>query len=297
MKLDKDLVQRRNDLMAAEGITFKTGVWVGKDVDPNDLAAQHDALLFACGATNPRNLPVEGRELEGIHYAMEFLKANTKSYLDSNHADGHYISAKDKHVIVIGGGDTGTDCIGTAIRHGAASITNFELLSKPPSGRTEEFPWPVYPRLYKQDYGHEEVEATYGEDPRQFNILTKEFVGDGHGHVKAVRTVRVKWHKEPGEKPWMEELPGTEEEWPADLVLLAMGFLGPEGETIDPLALEQDQRSNIKAEFDSFHTSKPGVFAAGDARRGQSLVVWAIKEGRGAAREIDRYLMGETVLP
>lgn len=233
--------------------------------------------------------------MEGIHFAMEFLRANTKSFLDSGHKDGAYISAKDKNVIVIGGGDTGTDCIGTAIRHGAASITNFELLSKPAHQRTSEYPWPTYPRIFKQDYGHVEVDANFGDDPRQYNILTKEFVGNGK--VEAVRTVRVKWTKEPGERPQMEEVPGSEEEWPADLVLLALGFLGPENDIVEQLKLEQDQRSNILAQFDEFATSVPGVFAAGDARRGQSLVVWAIKEGRAAAREVDRYLMGETILP
>lgn len=296
MKLDKELVEQRNQIMATEGIEFRAGVWIGRDMEASKLVTDYDAVVLACGATKPRNLPVEGRDLDGIHFAMEFLKASTKSFLDSQHADGNYISAKDKNVIVIGGGDTGTDCIGTAIRHGAKSITNFELLSKPATQRTEEFPWPTYPRLYKQDYGHAEVDANFGDDPRQFNILTKEFVGE-NGRVTAVRTVRVKWTKEPGERPQMEELPGTEEEWPADLVLLAMGFLGPEHDIVEELKLEQDQRSNIRAEFNEFATSVPGVFAAGDARRGQSLVVWAIKEGRAAAREVDRYLMGETILP
>ncbi len=297
MKLDKGLVEKRNAIMAAEGIEFRPGVWIGRDVDPHELVNTYDAVVVAVGATKPRDLPTPGRDLKGIHFAMDFLRANTRSLLDSNLADGHYISASGKHVIVIGGGDTGTDCIGTSIRHGAASIKNFELLSKPASGRTDEYPWPTYPRLLKNDYGHEEVQAKFGADPREFSILTKEFVDNGQGSVRAVRTVRVKWHKPPGERPQMQEVAGSEEEWPADLVLLAMGFLGPEADVAEQLGLERDERSNIRADFGKFSTSHPKVFSAGDARRGQSLVVWAIKEGRGAAREVDRFLMGDTILP
>ncbi len=296
MKLDKGLVQRRNDIMAAEGIEFKTGVWVGRDLEAPKLVSEYDAVVLACGATKPRDLPVPGRELDGIHFAMDFLHANTKSLLDSNHADGRYTSAADKHVVVIGGGDTGNDCLGTSMRHGCASLKNFELLPKPASERTTEFPWPTYPRLYKLDYGHEEAASVFGDDPREYSILTKEFVGES-GHVTGIRTVRVTWHKEPGERPRVEEIPGSEEEWKADLVLLALGFLGPEADLAEELILDRDERSNFKAAYDRFSTSVPKVFAAGDARRGQSLVVWAIKEGRGAAREVDRFLMGKTLLP
>lgn len=296
MKLDKGLVQKRNDIMAAEGIDFKTGVWVGRDLEAAKLVSDFDAVVLACGATKPRDLPVPGRELDGIHFAMDFLHANTKSLLDSNHADGRYISAKDKHVVVIGGGDTGNDCLGTSMRHGCASLKNFELLPKPASERTGEFPWPTYPRLYKLDYGHEEAATVFGDDPREYSILTKEFLGEG-GRVTGIKTVRVKWHKEPGERPRMEEIPGSEEEWKADLVLLALGFLGPEADIAEELTLDRDERSNFKAAYDEFATSIPKVFAAGDSRRGQSLVVWAIKEGRGAAREVDRFLMGKTLLP
>lgn len=295
MKLDKNLVEKRNALMSAEGIEFRPGVEVGKDIDPARLVEEYDAVLLACGATNPRDLPAPGREKAGIHFAMEFLRANTKSLLDSNFADGSYISAKDKHVIVIGGGDTGNDCIGTSVRHGAASITNFELLPEPAPHRTPEQPWPTYPRLKKMDYGHEEVAARDGSDPRVYSILTKEFIGNGK--VEGIRTVRVQWKKAPGERPTFEEIPGSEEQWKADLVLLAMGFLGPEAHIGEALGVETDPRSNFQAEYERFSTSVPKVFAAGDARRGQSLVVWAIKEGRGAAREIDRYLMGRTLLP
>ncbi len=297
MKLDKKLVEKRNGIMALEGVEFRTGVEVGSDIKPSDLHAQYDAVLLACGATVPRDLPVPGRDLKGIHFAMEFLKANTKSLLDSVLADGTYISAKGKSVIVIGGGDTGNDCIGTSMRHGCSSLRNFELLSKPAPSRTEEYPWPTYPRLLKMDYGHVEAAEKFGGDPREYSILTKEFISDDNGRVRAVRTVRVEWKKEPGERPTMEEIPGTEQLWEADLVLLALGFLGPEQGIADALELERDPRSNFKAEYGRYATSVEKVFSAGDARRGQSLVVWAIDEGRGAAREIDRFLMGSTVLP
>ncbi len=296
MKLDKNLVEKRNGIMAAEGISFRPGVDVGRDIAARELMDSHDAVVLAVGATKPRDLPVPGRELKGVHFAMEFLKANTKSLLDSNLADGNHISASGRNVIVIGGGDTGNDCLGTSMRHGCASLTNFELMPKPPAERNDEMPWPTFARTYKIDYGHEEAAAVFGEDPRQYSILTKEFIGDGEGNVKAVRTVRVEWIKEPGSRPRFEEIPGSEEEWPADLVLLAMGFLGPEDYIAEELNVERDERSNLRAEFGQFATSVPGLFATGDARRGQSLVVWAIKEGRGAAREVDRYLMGRTNL-
>jgi glutamate synthase (NADPH/NADH) small chain len=292
MKLDKGLVEKRNAIMAEEGIRFVPNTSVGTDVDPKQLVSEHDAVLLACGATKPRDLPIPGRELDGIHFAMEFLHANTKSLLDRRR-DGGYISAEGKRVVVIGGGDTGNDCIGTSVRHGCSSLANFELLPKPAAERTDEYPWPTYPRLYKQDYGHQEVDALFGGDPREYSILTKEFVGDENGRVKKLKTVRVKWHKPRGERPYFEEIEGSEEEWEADLVLLALGFLGPEQQILDALEVDRDPRSNVAAEYGRFATSKEKVFAAGDARRGQSLVVWAIKEGRGAAYQIDRYLMGD----
>jgi glutamate synthase (NADPH) small chain len=309
MKLDKALVGRRNDLMAAEGVEFRPNSWVGQNVDAEQLVADYDAVLLACGSTNPRDLPVPGRDLDGIHFAMEFLHANTKTLLDSggsvippgaiedrSAAGGGFISAAGRKVIVIGGGDTGNDCIGTSMRHGCVSLTNFELLPKPADERDAEYPWPIYPRLFKQDYGHEEVQASFGQDPREYSILTKEFVSDENGRVAGLKTVRVKWHKNPGERPHFEEVPGSEQDWEADLVFLALGFLGPEQELLETIGLERDSRTNIQAEYEQFSTSRAGVFAAGDARRGQSLVVWAIKEGRGAAREIDRFLMGSTTL-
>ena len=299
MKLDKALVEKRNGIMADEGITFRPGTSVGTDVDPNLLVDESDAVLLACGATRPRDLPIPGRDLAGIHFAMEFLHANTKTLLDAGgtpdagRANGGFISAKGKKVIVIGGGDTGNDCIGTSVRHGCSSLVNFELLPKPASERTEEYPWPTYPRLFKQDYGHEEVDTLFGRDPREYSIMTKEFLGDEDGRLTGLRTVRVEWHKPRGERPYFEEIPGSEEEWEADLVLLALGFLGPEQEILDTLELDRDPRSNIAAEYGPFVTNKEKVFAAGDARRGQSLVVWAIKEGRAAAYAIDHYLMGK----
>jgi NAD(P)H-dependent glutamate synthase small subunit len=296
MKLDKRFVDRRVDLMRQEGVEFVTGAHVGVNVDATELRAKNDALLLACGATVPRDLPIPGRQLKGIHFAMEFLTANTKSLLDSGMCNGHYISAKDKDVIVIGGGDTGTDCIGTSMRHGCKSLVNFELLSRPPASRASDNPWPQWPRIFRTDYGHVEVAAKFGRDPREFAILSKEFLDDGAGHVAGIRTVRVEWTTVGG-RPQMTELPGTEQVFPTNLVLLAMGFLGPEQTLVPQLGFELDPRSNFKAEYGRFATSAPGVFAAGDCRRGQSLVVWAINEGRLAAREIDCFLMGSTDLP
>jgi glutamate synthase (NADPH/NADH) small chain len=296
MKLDKRLVERRVDVMAAEGVRFVTNCEVGKDYPAEKLLQEFNAVVLCGGATQARDLPIEGRQLNGIHFAMEFLQANTKSLLDSGHKDGNYISAKDKDVIVIGGGDTGTDCVGTSLRHGCKSLVQFEILPKPPVDRAPDNPWPQWPKVYKMDYGQEEAAALFGDDPREYLINTKKFVGDASGHVKELHTVRVEWGKDNG-RFLPKEIPGSERVFPAQLVLLAMGFLGPENQLLDKLGVEKDPRSNAKAEHGTFSTSVPGVFAAGDMRRGQSLVVWAINEGRGAARECDRYLMGETVLP
>lgn len=289
MKLDKQLVERRNRIMAEEGIEFRTGVAVGTDLAAEALLVENDAVLLACGATHPRDLPVPGRDFPGIHFAMEYLHGNTKRLLDGPHS-APTIDARGKRVVVIGGGDTGNDCIGTAMRHGCAGLVNFELLPKPPVERGPETPWPTYPRLFKQDYGHQEVQEVFGRDPREYSILTKEFLGDAERGVTGIRTVRVKWTKEPGDRPRMEEIPGSEEQWEADLVLLALGFLGPEGALAEQLNIATDARSNFHAEFGAFATNREKVFAAGDARRGQSLVVWAIKEGREAAAAIDHYL-------
>jgi glutamate synthase (NADPH/NADH) small chain len=233
--------------------------------------------------------------LGGIHFAMEFLHANTKSLLDGR-PDEKFISAQGKDVIVIGGGDTGTDCVGTSLRHGCQSVVQFEILDRPPAERQPDNPWPEWPKVFRVDYGQEEAAAVQGCDPRHYAITTKKFVGDEAGRVKAVHTVAVEWVSEGG-RTFPREIPGTEKVWPAQLVLLSMGFLGPEDTLLDKLGVARDERSNAKAEFEQYATSVPGVFAAGDMRRGQSLVVWAINEGRGAAREVDRFLMGETSLP
>ncbi|XOV84093.1 MAG: glutamate synthase subunit beta [bacterium] len=297
MKLAKDeVVERRVNILREEGIEFVTGTEVAdgnngtKSVQ--NLRETFDAVLLATGSTIPRDLPIPGRELSGIHFAMEFLTANTKSLLDSKLTDGQYISAKDKNVIVIGGGDTGTDCIGTSLRHGCKSLVNFELFPQPPESRAANNPWPTWPKIFRVDYGHEEASKVQGSDPRVYSISSLNFIGDDKGQVTGVRTVDVKMVD-----GRIENIPGTEKDWPADLVLLAMGFLGPDHNVSDPLELEYDERSNFKAQYGKYDTNVGKVFAAGDCRRGQSLVVRAINEGREAAREIDRYLMGNTQLP
>jgi glutamate synthase (NADPH/NADH) small chain len=296
MKLDKRLVERRVNLMRAEGITFVTNCEVGRQLPADRLRCDFNAIVLCGGATKPRDLPIDGRHLQGIHFAMDFLHANTKSLLDSEHQDGRYLSAKDRDVIVIGGGDTGTDCVGTAMRHGCRSLLQFEILPQPPLERAADNPWPQWPKIYRLDYGQEEAMAQFGRDPREFCITTKKFVGDERGRVKELHTMRVEWVRDNG-KFGVRDIPGTEKVFPAQLVLLAMGFLGPEHQLLDQLGVEKDPRSNARAEHGKFATNIPGVFAAGDMRRGQSLVVWAINEGRGAARECDRWLMGSTQLP
>ena len=306
MKLEKETVQRRVDLMCAEGVTFVTNCEVGKDIPADRLRDDNDAVVLCGGATNPRDLPIEGRELDGVHYAMEFLHANTKQLLDDKHGpvpgEGEgfsypFLSAEDKDVIVFGGGDTGNDCLGTSMRHGCRSVNMFEILPKPPPDRAANNPWPEWPRIFRVDYGHAEAAERFGADPRTFLISTKRFVGDEHGKLKELHTVMIEWITGEDGRFQLQEVPGSEKVWPAQLVLLAMGFLGPENPVLEQLGVERDARSNAQAEYGQFATNVPGVFAAGDMRRGQSLVVWAINEGRGAARECDRYLMGETSLP
>jgi len=296
MKLEKKIVERRVDLLRDAGIKFETGADVGNSVDAKQLVTDNDAVLLATGATVPRNLPIPGRELHGIHFAMDFLTANTQSLLASNLEDGRYIDAKDKRVIVIGGGDTGTDCIGTAMRHGCRSVVNLELLQEFPEERAADNPWPEWPLILRTDYGHEEVIAKFGRDPRTYSVATKEFVDDGHGNVSGLRIIEVAWSDSAGRRE-MTEIEGSERVLEADLVLLAMGFLGAESYITEALNVDLDVRSNYSAEQGDFLTSIPGVFAAGDCRRGQSLVVWGINEGRGAARAIDKYLCGSSILP
>lgn len=295
--LDKKIVQRRINLMAEEGVKFVTNTEVGENYPATRLLKEFDAVVLCGGATKPRDLPIEGRELKGIHFAMEFLRANTKSLLDSNLEDGNYISAEGQDVMVLGGGDTGTDCVATAMRHRCRSLVQFEILPKPPAERAPDNPWPQWAKVYRLDYGQEEAAAVFGNDPRKYRVLTKKFVGDEEGYVKELHTIRVEWQKGDNGRPVIKEIPGTEKVWPAQLVLLALGFVGPEDALLDQLSVERDERSNAKAEHGKFATNIKGVFAAGDMRRGQSLVVWAINEGREAARECDRYLMGSTNLP
>jgi glutamate synthase (NADPH/NADH) small chain len=305
MKLDKRIVQRRIEMMAAEGITFITGAEVGRDYLAEELAAEFDAAVLCAGATQPRDLPVAGRHLKGVHLAMEFLQATTKSLLDVASAgsgqDHHAIHARDKDVVVIGGGDTGTDCVATVLRQGCRSVVQLEIMERPPDVRLPDNPWPEWPRVYRLDYGHQEAAAVFGADPRQYASMTRRFEGDAAGHVVAVHTVQVEtWPQAKsnnGSRPQPHEAPGSERVWPAQLVLLAMGFTGPEGHLLDHLGVERDARSNVKSPPGGYATNISGVFAAGDMRRGQSLVVWAIQEGRAAARECDLYLMGSTSLP
>jgi glutamate synthase (NADPH/NADH) small chain len=299
-KLDKEqVVQRRVNLMEAEGIRFVTKCEVGKDYPADKLRQDFDAIILCGGATKPNDLPIPGRELKGVHFAMDFLEANTKNLLDTRQGLPAYdklISAEGKDVIVIGGGDTGTDCVATALRHQCRSLAQFEIVPRPPDDRAADNPWPQWPRVYKLDYAQSEAKARFGDDPRTYQISTKKFVGDEKGQLKELHTIKVEMKLVDGRMQFTD-IPGTEEVWRAQLVLLAMGFRGPEDFLVNQLGVERDTRTNVKAEHGKFHTSLEGIFAAGDMRRGQSLIVWAINEGRGAAREADRWLMGETHLP
>jgi len=326
MKLDKKVVRRRIKLLQESGIKFVLNTEVGVDIPVEELLKKYDAIVLCIGATKARGINVEGNKLKGVHFAVDFLKANTKCLLEgklegmlnggpagkalkskkspdsmsdsvtdslAETAESGFISAKDKHVIIIGGGDTGTDCVGTALRHGCKSVHQFEIMPKPPAKRNEATnPWPEWPVKLKVDYGQEEAIFLYGQDPRHYCINTKKIVGNEKGEVKEVHTVEINWVKNSQGRMVPQEIPGTEKVWKADLVLLAMGFLGPEDTLPGQLELERDARSNIKAA--DFQTNVDKVFAAGDARRGQSLVVWALQEGKMAAREVDKYLMGKS---
>jgi glutamate synthase (NADPH) small chain len=298
MKLPYSIVKRRVEILEKEGIKFVTNTEVGKDISSSELKSEFDAVILCGGATVHRNLEVEGRNLKGVHYAMDFLHANTKSLLDSNFEDGNYLSAAGKNVIVIGGGDTGTDCLATSIRHNCKSLTQFDIYAKKGAIRDEVGnPWPQYPIVHRVEYGQKEAEEVFGHDPRAYAVMTKKFVGDEDGHIKEVHTVNVSLKIDENGNRIREELPGTEKVWPADLVLLAIGFSGPEQGLLKELEIETKSNSTVDAEYDKYMTNVEGVFAAGDMRRGQSLIVWAINEGRGAARECDRFLMGTTELP
>jgi len=336
MKLDKEqVVLRRVKLMEQEGIKFVPNTEIGRNYPAKQLMDEFHATVIATGATKPRDLKIPGRELKGIHFAMDFLTANTQALLDRKQNAPHpspqttagpasptngvgeaipspvlftgegqgegavsgFISAEAKDVVVIGGGDTGTDCVGTSLRHKCKSVTQLEILPKPPLERAADNPWPQWPKVYRMDYGQEEAAAVQGSDPRRYVVTANQFIGDAAGNVKEILTVQVEWQKDAQGRFIPKEVPGTEKTIPAQLVLLAMGFLGPEETILKELRVHQDERTNVKAEYGKFTTNIPRVFAAGDCRRGQSLVVWAINEGRACAREVDRYLMGTTELP
>ncbi len=285
MKLGKDIVQRRVKLLVDSGIEFITNVDVGKDVHTKQLKVDFDALVFTTGATRARDLPIDGRDASGVHLAMQYLTKNTKSILNTGNADSSELSAKGKDVIVIGGGDTGTDCIGTAIRQGAKSIVNFELMGKPSIERPENNPWPLWPLIYRVDYGHAEAKEVFGDDPRQYNLMTKSFIKDDEGNLTGLKTINVDFVD--GK---LVEIKGTERNWDAQLALLSMGFVSPEHYISEDSNIDIDDRGNYLAEYGNYSTSQSGVFAAGDCRRGQSLVVWAINEGRSVAQKVDEFL-------
>jgi glutamate synthase (NADPH/NADH) small chain len=297
MKLDKrEVVMRRLELMEKEGIKFVCNANVGDNVEAQLLLKDFDAVVVCTGATQARGLSVPGQELEGVHFAMDYLTASTQALLNGSPAKCP-IHAEGKDVVVVGGGDTGTDCVGTAMRQGCRSLLQAEILPQPPMDRADDNPWPEWPRVYKLDYGQEEAAAKFGADPRAYVTTLKRLEGDAQGHVQHIETVQLTWEKNAQGAFVPVEVPGSVQRRPAQLVFLAMGFLGPEQGLLEDFGLKSDARSNIKAEYGKYTTSIKGIFAAGDCRRGQSLIVWAINEGRGAARECDRYLMGTTELP
>ena len=297
MKLEKHIVDRKIKVMEAEGIVFKTGVDVGKDIKAEKLLKEYDRVVLACGASNPRDISVPGRDAKGIYFAVDFLKANTKSLLDSDFEDKKYVDTKGKNVVIIGGGDTGNDCVGTSIRHGCKSVTQIEMMPKAPDTRSASNPWPEWPKICKTDYGQEEASAVFGHDPRIYESTVKEFVKDKNGSLKAVKIVKLSWEKDPASgRMKMSEVPGSEQTLPAEIVLIAAGFLGSQKYVTDAFHVDINERSNVKTGAGAYETSVKNVFTAGDMHRGQSLVVWAIREGREAARAVDESLMGYTNL-
>ena len=289
-KMEKNVIDRRLEILEAEGIIFKTGIHIGKDIEASTLKEEFDSVVLCGGATIRRQLPIPGADLKGVVQAMDFLPQNNRK-VDGIPFIGENLTAENKHVIVIGGGDTGSDCIGTSIRHGAKSVTNFEIMPKGTLARPEGQPWPFWPMRLRTSSSHKE-----GAD-RVFSIATKEFIGDEKGNLKKLLTVEVEWEKVPGKRPQLKEIPGTEKEWDCDLALLALGFTGSETTIAEQLGLKMDARTNIQASIADYKTNVPGVFVAGDQRRGQSLIVWAISEGRQAAHHVDAYLMGKSSLP
>lgn len=291
MKLEKKIIDRRINLLQEEGIIFNTCVNVGKDISFDKLAKENDAVIVTVGASKPRDLKVPGRNLANIHFAVEYLTNNTKRITGSNFNKGKDILAAGKKVIIIGGGDTGTDCVGTAIRQGCTDVTQFEIMNEPVKNRTLNNPWPQYARILKVDYGQEECIYKFNKDPREYCTTVKEFIDDGKGAVKGAVTVKVQWRKNSEGRLIPEEIPGTEKIYEADLVLIAMGFVGVDDYVINDLKVEKDLRGNIKTDNQNFMTSREKIFAAGDAKRGPSLVVWGIAEGRNVALAVDDYLM------
>ncbi|MCM1119851.1 MAG: glutamate synthase subunit beta [bacterium] len=293
MKLEKHIIDRKVKIMEEEGIVFRTGVDVGKDVKAAKLLQDYDRVVLACGASNPRDIKAPGRDAKGIYFAVDFLKANTKSLLDSDFVDKKYVDTKGKAVVIIGGGDTGNDCVGTAIRHGAKSVTQLEMMPKAPDRRAQDNPWPQWAKVCKTDYGQEEAIALYGHDPRIYESTVKEFVKDKEGNLQAVKVVKLSWEKDPESgRMNMREIPDSEQTLEADIVLIAAGFLGSQQYVAEAFGVELNERTNIKTAPGQYQTSVENVFVAGDMHRGQSLVVWAIREGREAAQAVDESLMG-----
>ena len=297
MKLEKWVIDRKVSIMKEEGITFVTNTNVGKDVKAAKLLKEYDRVVLACGAKNPRDIKAPGRDAKGIYFAVDFLKATTKSLLDSDLKDNQYISAKGKKVVIIGGGDTGNDCVGTSIRHGAASVTQLEMMPKAPDTRAENNPWPEWPKVCKTDYGQEEAIAVFGHDPRIYQTTVKEFLKDKNGNLCGLVTVKLESKKdEKTGRMMMAEVPGSEQKMDADLVLIAAGFLGTENYIANAFGVDLNARTNVATAEGAYVTNVKNVFTAGDMHRGQSLVVWAIREGREAAREVDESLMGYSYL-
>ena len=297
MKLEKSVIDRKINIMKEEGVEFKTNVNVGKDVKASELLKNYDRVILACGASHPRDITVEGRDANGIYFAVDFLKSTTKSLLDNDLKDGTYISAKGKNVMVIGGGDTGNDCVGTSIRHGAKSVLQLEMMPKLPDERTADNPWPQWPRVCKTDYGQEEAIEVFGHDPRVYQTTVKEFLKDKNGNVKGAILVKLSPEKDKKTgRMIMTPVAGSEYKVDVELVLIAAGFLGSESYVTNAFGVETNARTNVATQPNSFKTNVDRVFTAGDMHRGQSLVVWAIREGRDAAREVDESLMGYTNL-
>lgn len=297
MKLEKQIIDRKVEIMKEEGVEFKTGVDVGKDIKAEQILNEFDRVILACGASNPRDIKAEGRDAKGIYFAVDFLKSTTKSLLDNDLKEGTYISAKNKNVMIIGGGDTGNDCVGTSIRHGAKSVLQLEMMPKLPDERAENNPWPEWPRVCKTDYGQEEAIEVFGNDPRVYQTTVKEFVKDKNGNLKGAVLVKLEPVKDKKTgRMIMKEIDGTEYSVDVELVLIAAGFLGSESYVTKAFGVETNERTNVKTADGSFKTNIKNVFAAGDMHRGQSLVVWAIREGRDVAKEVDESLMGYTNL-